>query len=142
MGPNRIAKYLGEIGACTFMPNTQQGIAVANTPLARVFARALEERWTNRPKTQLANAAKLNVKSIDRILDGSTTKATSAVLKLCTVLGINASAAVRGEYAVIGKAETDLHHQLDVLLGSAHGDTLRLQIESLYHLVARDTGQR
>lgn len=146
MAVNRLPDWFrakGDDGAFLSMSRTQFGIAVADTPLAKVFARALEERWSNRPKSQLANAAKLSIKSIDRILTGGTTKATKAVTRLCAVLGINAVAAERGEYVLIGTAaDRDIHKQLDTILESTHGDTLRLQIESLYHLIANAADHR
>lgn len=103
--------------------------------------RAYEENWAPRPKTDLARKAGVSVKMIDRMLKGESTKLTKEAVRVCKAIRLNTDAALRGEYAVTGESsDTEIHRQLDALLASKHGGTVRLQLESLYLSIARDDG--
>jgi hypothetical protein len=106
-----------------------------------IFARAYKERWEPKTKTDLARRAKVSTKTIDRMLEGKAGKLTKEASRLLIAVGVNPDAAARGEYVLMGSTvDQDLHKQLDALLASKHGNTIRLTIESLFLAVAGDDG--
>jgi len=114
-------------------------IEAAEGTFTYVVNLAFRKNWNPKPKTDLARAANVSTKMIDRLLDGSATKLTKEASRVCEALGINPDAAAKGEYVQMGAAsDRELHEQLDALLKSEHGSAVRIQIESLYLSIARN----